>query len=572
MAQRDYIIMDETVLDMLNNNATSGASRKEQRGLEDELKAQAQMEESASIMEAHFQEQAAMHVPEPKAEQSAGPTRSIIDPISGDIIKIDADTEDELGLTELLARIEHGASDEEIEQAIDDALERAATNAAKDKKKARQYTAQLLEMLHVIEKTLRHSQKQVELQQSLQRTQELLSRTLRENNTQRMQDLLRSQQLRHALKEGLMASREQASVLRAMQDMTRAASQRIAQQQMNTQQRLQALNAMQQQMEMALRLQMSNTQNQMQEQLARMQKQMQQQMDPAQQQQMQQAMREMQLQMQRMQRMLENTRTSQVNAQRMISQLLQAQQSMRQATEQAARIQQQQNAQRMTDQAARTRTSQQQGQTAARENIRQSMQPELIGRIAERMQAQDRGPKLEQAFKEVEASRNTSRATDQSTRQAQEQMGKTEEAARQGEKQAQQATETAKTTEQATEAARKAAREKLNTETKGGPCENGCGGCKACQNVGQVSSERTLNDQQVQQARSHIKQDVNKMIQDAAQPKTAEQMKQNQNAMNNFFKQLSSQKAASSSEKPEATKLTVKEIKAPTPIELGIAV
>lgn len=156
-----------------------------------------------------------------QASQQAQATQYIINPITGEVLETSGSYEDELSVASIISMVERGASDTEIEAALDEALTSITGKMASDKKNAKKYMAQLLEVLHVLELSMKQAGKNVDLQNSLKQMQERMSKLMKTGDVKQMQEFLRSSQLRDVLVSSVQQSRQGVDALRAIQEMTR---------------------------------------------------------------------------------------------------------------------------------------------------------------------------------------------------------------------------------------------------------------------------------------------------------------------------------------------------------------
>ena len=202
----------ESGQDLMDNNAADGSQREELLDLFQERG------EQTSAIEAVLNSQAAQA--NIMQAQSAQAKKYIINPISGEVIETEG-SEGEVSVAAIAGLLERGASDTEIEAALGEALTTIAGKIAADKKNAKKYMAEMLELLHVLEVSMKQSGKDVDLQQSLRQMQQQVSKLMKDGNIKQIQEFLKSNQLREVLTKSVQQSRSQVGMMKNLQQSMR---------------------------------------------------------------------------------------------------------------------------------------------------------------------------------------------------------------------------------------------------------------------------------------------------------------------------------------------------------------
>ena len=183
------VLVDEDVID---TPIEDGASRQQERVLLEEI------EKDDLLGEIHAEIANSAQVISLSTKSSK--VANLVDPIPSSLTEIDLEGNEEgLSVASVISLIEKGVNEEELEELLQKAISSIATNKSSAKKKM----IQILELMTVLERTLRQSGKHPELQNALKQMQDKATNLIKGNNAEHAQQFLKSAELKATLQQGI---------------------------------------------------------------------------------------------------------------------------------------------------------------------------------------------------------------------------------------------------------------------------------------------------------------------------------------------------------------------------------
>ncbi len=143
---------------------------------------------------------------------------NLLDPLPQGLSVGDIEGNNELSVATILSLVERGTDEEELEQMLEQAITSIQRKIVKDKAAAKKHLSQLLTLMAVLERTLRQSHKQPELQNALRHMQQKVSNLAKDGNIENVQQFLKSAELKKALKSSIDTALKQPENFRNMAD------------------------------------------------------------------------------------------------------------------------------------------------------------------------------------------------------------------------------------------------------------------------------------------------------------------------------------------------------------------